>query len=493
MTTATATEPTIIWRPHDGAQTEFLSRCEDIVLYGGAKGGGKSDAILGEATRQIAKPGYKALIIRRVFPQLQELIDRALKLYPALGGRWVSGEHRFIFPSGAYIEFGHCQAESDKERYQGREFAFIGFDQLEQFLESQFNFISAQSRTSDPDVKCYVRATANPGGVGHMWIKRRFIDNKKAGQTYTATYPLPDGRTVTRTSCYIKATVYDNPTLLKANPTYLANLLDLPDYERRAYLDGDWNAFSSQCVFDPRGMQLQEQKVKDPEWVGFLQEFHDTYRIVSDPKGNLKVWQTPEDGVEYQVSGDVAEGDLTGNYSSAHVVDKRNWAVVAVWHGHRTPFEFAKVLYNLGTWYNTAEIAPEVPGPGISTVEKLVEMGYPSIHKHDLDKYGWRTDTASRHNMLTTLMDAVKDGSLLIRDRDTMDEMYNFVRNEKTMKIEARQGCLDDRVMSLGIAVQCIRVNPFHEETNRHRNRTFSTSIFAGSEPRKRRSATGYR
>lgn len=488
------TNKTILWKPHNGPQTEFLSRCEDVVLYGGAKGGGKSDALLSEALRQVENPNYKALILRRTFPQLQELLDRAKITYVKLGAKYVAAEHRFVFGSGAYVEFGHCQAEMDKERYQGREFAFLGFDQLEQFLESQFVFIIAQNRTSDSALRCYVRATANPGSVGHMWVKRRFIDNKRPGQTYKETYQLPDGRKVTRTSCYIRATVYDNPTLLNANPTYVANLMSLPEVERRAYLDGDWNAFTTQCVFDLNGMQMQEKKIEEPQWVGYLQEYQDTYRIVPDPSGNLKVWHEPFGETEYLIGGDVAEGDTSGNYSSAHVVDKRNWEVVAHWHGHRAPFEFAKVLYALGFYYNSAEIAVEVPGPGISTIEKLVEMGYPNLHKHDKDKYGWRTDMSSRNNLLSTLMGAVKDGSVKVRDRDTLDEMYNFVRNEKTMRIQAREGCQDDRVMSLGITLQCIRVNPFFEPNPRkHRSPLLIQSISGNTSREGRRSATGYR
>jgi hypothetical protein len=486
------TAATIAWQPNPGKQTEFLARAEDIVLYGGAKGGGKSDAMLGEATRQTDNPNYKGLILRRTFPQLQELIDRAKILYPKLGAKWLGSEKRFYFKSGSYIEFGHCQTEADKERYQGREFSFIGFDQLEQFLESQFTFIMAACRNSDSSLKCYIRASANPGSVGHQWVKRRWITGKEAGRTYKEIYDLPDGRKVTRTSCYIKATVYDNPKLLEAQPTYLANLMGLPEMERRAYLDGDWNAFTSQCVFDKHGLQLQEAKIVDPEWVGYLQEHQETFRIMPDPQGNLRIFKEPEANAEYEIGVDSAEGDELGDYSSAHVVNKKTWEVVAIWHGHRAPFEYGKIVSHLGYYYNTAEIAVEVPGPGISVVAKLVELGYPAVYKYDTEKYGWINNVATRTNMLSTLLGAVKDGSVKIKDRYTLDEMCDFIRNEKTQKIEAREGSHDDRVMSLGIALQCIRVNPFYEPLPRNRR----TPIFAASvvpERTGRRSATGYR
>lgn len=480
------------WRPHEGAQTMFMSRKEDVVLMEGGKGSGKSMCIVMEAVRQINNPNYKALIVRRTFPQLQELIDRAHVFYPLLEGKWVGELKRFTFLSGSFIEFGHCESEVDKERYQGKEFAFIGFDQLEQFLESQFNFIVAQNRSSDPTLKCYVRSTANPGGVGHWWIKRRFIENKKAGQTYTDTYTLPTGKKITRTYCHIPATIYDNPTLLKAQPTYLANLMSLPEIEKRAYLEGDWNAFSTQCVFDSHGMQLQESKVVDPQWVGFIKEDKETFQIVSDTTGNLKIWKEPETSVPYEIGADVSEGDQTGDYSSAHVVDKRNWNVVAIWHGHRNPLDFASILDSLGRYYNTSEISVEVNGPGIATVQKLVELGYPALYRYAPDKYGFRTDMSTRYNMLSTLMDAIRGGEVKIYDRDTLDEMYNFIRNERTAKIEAREGTHDDRVMSLGITLQCIRINPFFEPRPKDRFKEHRAVSVINERPRRHREAVNF-
>ena len=480
------------WRPHPGPQEEFMSRKEDVVLYQGGKGSGKSDAILIEAIRQIDKPKYKALIIRRNYPQLQELIDRALTIYPRVGGKWQGDLHRFTFKSGAFVSFGHCQSEIDKERYQGHEYPFIGFDQLEQFTESQFNFIVAQNRTSDPSIKCYVRCTANPGGIGHWYIKRRFIDNKEAGKTYTDTYNMPDGRIITRTFCHIKATVYDNPTLLEAQPTYLANLMSLPEAERKAYLSGDWNAFTSECVFDSHGLKLQELKIEPPKWIGFLRETQESFQIVPDSTGNLKVWDEPRDGEAYELGVDVAEGDATGDYSSIHVVDKRSWRVVAAWHGHRNPMELANIVDSLGRYYNTGEVAVEVPGPGIATVGKLVELGYPALYKYDTDKYGWRTDMSTRNFLVSTMLDSIRGNDVTIRDRDTLDELYNIIRNPKNMKIEAREGTHDDRFMSLGITLQCIRVNPFFEPRKRDSHLFKRLASVVPERSSGRRRATGY-
>lgn len=466
---------------------------EDVVLYGGSKGGGKTDALLGEAARQTPNPNYHALLVRRNFPKLQELIDRAHVVYAGVGAKWNGDLKRYIFPSGSYVEFGHCEHEIDKERYQGHEYQFIGFDQLEEFLESQFNFIMAQNRTSDPTLSCYVRATANPGSVGHWWVKRRFIDNKEPRKTYTDTFDIGDGKKVTRTTCFIPSTIRDNPTLMNANPTYLANLMSMPEIERRAYLEGDWNAFSSQCVFDAKGMQIQEGFVDKPIILGYLQDFQESYRLVPDDKGMLKVWETSRQGNEYEIGADIAEGDSEGDYSSAHVVNRKTWELVAHWHGHIDPLKFADVLFSLGRYYNIAELAVEVNGPGIATVSRLSEKGYANMYQVD-GKPGFRTDVRTRYNMIATLLEAIKTTSCRIKDRDTIDEMYNFIRNQVTQKMEARESCHDDRVMSLGIALQCVRINPMYEPPLQstmlsRRNKPFLNR----DKETSRRSSTGYR
>lgn len=251
----------IIWKPQ-AKQEEFLRRTEDEVLFGGSKGPGKTDALLMEATRQTDNPKYKALILRRTHTQLQEIVDRSKRYFPGMGASFNSQTHRWTFPSGAVIQFGSIPNKGDEYQYQGQEFPFIGFDQLEEFAENQYLFLIAQSRTSDPSVRCYIRATANPGGgttsknqryspaIGHLWVRKYFIKNRTPGKTYTETFKLPypiNGKTeLTRTRCFIPATVYDNPKLLQANPQYLTTLLQLPEKLRKALLDGNWDVFEGQ-------------------------------------------------------------------------------------------------------------------------------------------------------------------------------------------------------------------------------------------------------
>lgn len=240
----------MLWRPQP-KQAKALKSSVFELLYGGAKGGGKSDALLMGATRYIKNPNYKALILRRTFPQLQELIDRSHKWFDKAA--WNGDLHRWTFPSGAFIQFGHCKSEEDKYNYQGHEYQYLGFDQLEQFTQTQYELLTAQVRSVDPTILCFIRSTANPGGVGHTWVKQRFIDKclpdgtpryfKKVNDEDVEITP-DDPNALSR--AFVFANILDNPILLSNDPAYLARLNSLPEKLRRALKEGDWDVFEGQ-------------------------------------------------------------------------------------------------------------------------------------------------------------------------------------------------------------------------------------------------------
>ncbi len=249
----------LAWRPNSRVQHDFLSAREFEALYGGAKGGGKSRALVAGALRFVDKPSYKGIIFRRTYPQLRELTDFAAKVYPLHGGKGKNNNTEWKFPSGAQVLFGHMQHEKDAENYNGIQYQYIGFDQLEQFTKHQYDTMRSCCRSEDPTIPCFIRATSNPGGIGHSWVKDFFIETcrpenlgppihdtmfdvtwqpQRAGKVYIS----PDGMK----RRFYPAKVFDNPDLLRANPHYVRILKELPQNLRKAYLDGNYDIFDGQ-------------------------------------------------------------------------------------------------------------------------------------------------------------------------------------------------------------------------------------------------------
>ncbi len=246
-----------VWKPQP-AQVRFLRRPEYEALYGGAAGGGKSEALVMEAVRQVHIPHYRALLLRKTYPELSELIAKSLQYYPRAfpGAKFNETKHRWIFPGGATVEFGAMHRTSEKAKYQGRAWDFIAFDELTHFTWEEYSYLFSRSRPSGPGTRVYMRATANPGGIGHGWVKARFITAAPPATRIVSEMGVrqPDGRirTVTRDRVFIPARVYDNRILLDNDPNYIANLSLLPEAERRALLEGDWDSFSGQVFTEWR-------------------------------------------------------------------------------------------------------------------------------------------------------------------------------------------------------------------------------------------------
>lgn len=226
----------VLWQPLSAKQAAFLAATEDEVLYGGAKGGKKTESLVMLHLQQIAHPRYKGLILRETFPELVEIMDRCRKYYPKLGARWSAGDNRWIFPSGASVEIGYCESAQDTERYQGREWTVITYDELGNLRdEKAWDILMGEVRSPDPDLICMARGSANPGGKGHAWLKRRYVTATQRGKVI-----YQDPATGIRRR-FIPAKVSDNP-IYRNDAKYMARLLALPDVLRRQRLDGDWDA-----------------------------------------------------------------------------------------------------------------------------------------------------------------------------------------------------------------------------------------------------------
>jgi len=205
------------------------------ALYGGAAGGGKSDALLMAALQYVDIPGYTALLLRRTYTDLMlpdALLDRAAQWLSGTDATWIAREKTWLFPSGARLVFGYLEYENHKYRYQSSAFQFIGFDELTQFTESQYRYLfSRLRRLEGVNLPLRMRAATNPGGIGHLWVKRRFLseEGRKAGRIF------------------IPALLTDNPYL--DQDSYRKSLENLDPVTRRQLLNGDWDIAAAGNMF----------------------------------------------------------------------------------------------------------------------------------------------------------------------------------------------------------------------------------------------------
>lgn len=236
------------FEPNPGPQTDFLASIEDVIFYGGAKGGGKSYALIADPVRYFYHPNFKALILRRTMPELRDMIEHTQTLYKKAypGAVYLKTEKTWKFPSGATLEFGFCETEEDAERYRGRSFNWAGIDELPQYAHrGPFDAIMSCVRSVDTELPAQLRCTGNPGNIGSFWVKELFIDPAPANTMFlksaTVKNPLTgEERVVSKSFKYIPATVYDNPYYMQ-DDSYLATLALLPEIKRKQMLEGNWD------------------------------------------------------------------------------------------------------------------------------------------------------------------------------------------------------------------------------------------------------------
>jgi predicted phage terminase large subunit-like protein len=205
----------------------YLSLPHREAMYGGAAGGGKSDALLMAAAMYVDRPHYAALLFRNSFAQLNKpgaLMDRAHEWFRPTAARWDDEKHAYRFPSGASISFGYLESAQDKHEYQSAEYQFIGFDELTQFRREDYLFLNSRlRRLAGSDIPVRLRSATNPGGFGHDWVLQRFIiDGYKDHRPF------------------IPAKLEDNPYLDREE--YDKFLQELDPYTRQQLREGNWFA-----------------------------------------------------------------------------------------------------------------------------------------------------------------------------------------------------------------------------------------------------------
>jgi predicted phage terminase large subunit-like protein len=252
--------------PQPGPQTVALASKADIVIFGGAAGGGKTYGLLLEPLRHIGTKGFGAVIFRRTYSQVAQqggLWDETFNIYTHVGGTAHKGAFTWNWPAGAEVRFGHLNLEQTKYDYQGAQIALMGFDELTHFSESQFFYMLSRNR-SICGVKPYVRCTCNPDPDSWVATFLEWWIDQETG------YPLPERAGVVRyfvrdgndlawgddpreleaqvitpgviakSACFVPSKVYDNKILMARDPGYIANLMSLPLVERDQLLGGNW-------------------------------------------------------------------------------------------------------------------------------------------------------------------------------------------------------------------------------------------------------------
>ncbi len=282
-----------VYSPHPGKQSEFLACTADNILFGGARGPGKSFALAYKAAFSakvyywtykgekitndqylqfsaagkkcepvvekiaIDFPDYVAILIRRTSPQLERnLKPETEKLYKLYGAKWQERHRRYVFPSGAMIYMVHCKDRRALDDYIGGNYHFIGFDEVNQFPQEWIDAISTSNRTSNPLLKpTQVCMTSNPGNIGHSWLKKTYVDrcpptngetiySKELDITYTLKISAPPFFDENGVSWqFIPALVFENPSLMKNNPEYIRKLKNLKPALKKMWLHGDWGGF----------------------------------------------------------------------------------------------------------------------------------------------------------------------------------------------------------------------------------------------------------
>lgn len=256
----------LILRPQPGKQERFLSSPADIAFYGGQAGGGKTSGLLLQPLAHIHLPLFSAVFFRRTYPQIEEpqaAWDTSKQFYPYAKGKPNDGKKKWVFPSGAYVKFAHMQHENNMYDWQGAQLALQLWDEITQFLETQFFYLLSRLR-STCGIRPYIRATMNPDPdhftrqLIDWWIDEEgfAIEERcgviryfaRVGQDNELIWGDTSEELIKRYSnitpksfTFINSSVYDNKILLDQNPEYVSNLQALPYVDRQRLLHGNWN------------------------------------------------------------------------------------------------------------------------------------------------------------------------------------------------------------------------------------------------------------
>ena len=422
----------------------FADQHRYLVLKGGG-GSGKSifagRKILERAT---SEPGHRFLVCRKVARTLREscfrqLLGQLAEHYPDCGFRANKSDMVIAFPNGSEILFaGLDDVEKLKSIYR---ITGIWIEEASELLESDFNQLDIRLRGQTRYYK-QILITFNPVSMLH-WLKRRFFDQ-----------PNPRAR-------IHESTYRDNRFLDTEAKRTLEAFRETDEYYYTVYCLGMWGV-TGKTVFDGKAVMAQLQRKIRPVRVGYFAYDDDgtqltQIRWVDDPDGFIRVYREPERGVPYVIGGDTA-GDGSDRFV-AQVLDNRTGLQVATLRRQFDEDLYAKQVYCLGMWYNTALVGIEANW-STYPVLTLERLQYPKQYvRETVDdythavrrSYGFWTSTKTRPVIIAELIRATREDMTIVQDEDTLQEMLTFVRGED-WKPQAEEGAHDDCVMALAVA-----------------------------------------
>lgn len=400
--------------PHDPhqKQREFLW-LSDVreVLYGGAAGGGKTDALLMAALQYTDVPNYSAVIFRRTYPMLAGAdgpIMRAREWLAGTPARWKESERRWMWPNGAMLKFSHLENDMDLEDHQGQAYQFVGFDELTQFTERQYRYLfSRQRRLEGSQVPLRMRSASNPGGTGHLWVKKRFIDR--------------DDQAPESERQFVPARLVDNPSL--DQDEYVKSLSHLDPVTRQQLLNGDWTIG-------------EEGRIKR-EWLCYY-GWHGEHYQVTESSGTTRVIN-PNDCLRIIT---VDPAGTSKDVEIAQKEDRHSWSVVSVFdYAPRALIwrdlvrmrceipDLMNLILQANAKHRPAWVGVEYAGLGIAVCQSLARTGGISIrelHPEGKDKL---TRAATALNMLERGEVYLPRTATWLKDLE--DELLTWTGNSK--------------------------------------------------------------
>lgn len=245
----TSPDQQILWEPQPGPQTDLITCPVFEVFFGGARGGGKTEASIGDWFSHSGKYGENAtgLFVRRTLKQLEDIIKRFRRKTGKIGAKWHDQKKELTMPNGAVLRFAYLDKDEDAEEYQGHEYTRVYVEEVTNFPFPDAIMKLKGTLRSAVGVPCGMRLTGNPGGPGHHWVKQRYVAPEPRGYkviSETEEIEMPDGTLVKAQidRVFIPSRLSDNPKLLQNDPTYVMRLRDTGSPALvKAWLEGNWD------------------------------------------------------------------------------------------------------------------------------------------------------------------------------------------------------------------------------------------------------------